>query len=108
MIAGMIVVGQTGSSQKVIVRAIGPSLTVNEKMADPTLELIDANGGVLRSNDNWRSDQQSEIEATGVPPSDDLESALVETLSPGNYTATVRGAGGTTGVAVVEVYALNN
>ena len=107
MIAGMIVVGDAGSSRKVVIRAIGPSLTVNGKMADPTLELVDGNGAIVRANDNWRTSQEAEIQATGVAPGNNLESALVETLTPGNYTATVRGAGGGTGVAVVEVYALN-
>ena len=106
MIGGFIVVGQT--TQRVIVRAIGPSLaSVPNRLADPTLELHDGNGALLQSNDNWRSDQESEIIATGVPPTDDLESALVRTLPPGNYTAIVRGAGDSTGVALVEIYALN-
>jgi len=64
---------------------------------------------LLRSNDNWRSDQEAEIIATGIPPTNDLESAIVQTL-PANgasYTAIVSGVDGTTGVAVVEVYALN-
>ena len=50
--------------------------------------------------------QQAEIEATGVAPTNDLESALVATLQPGNYTAQLRGSGGTTGIGVVELYAL--
>jgi hypothetical protein len=107
LIAGTIVLG--GASQRVIVRAIGPSLNLAGEMADPTLELRDGNGGLIRSNDNWRSDQEAEILATGIPPINDLESAVVETL-PANgtsYTAIVRGVGGTTGIAVVEVYALN-
>jgi hypothetical protein len=107
LIAGTIVLGQ--ASQRVIVRALGPSLNVPGKLADPTLELRDGNGALLRSNDNWRSDQEAEIIATGIPPSNDLESAIVATL-PANgasYTAIVRGVNGTTGVAVVEVYALN-
>jgi hypothetical protein len=106
LIAGTIVLGQT--AQKVLVRAIGPSLTVPGKLADPTLELRDGNGGLIRSNDNWRTGgQEAEIVATTIPPSDDLESALVQTLTPGNYTAIVRGVNDTTGVALVEVYALN-
>jgi hypothetical protein len=108
MIAGTIAVGESGSSRKVIIRAMGPSLTVNGKMADPTLELVDANGTTLRANDNWRTQQMAEIDATGVAPGNDAEAALVETLSPGRYTAVVRGAGGSIGVAVVEIYALNN
>ena len=105
LIAGTIVLGQT--TQRVIVRAIGPSLTVPGKLADPTLELRDGNGGLIRSNDNWRTDQEAEIIATTIPPTNDLESAIVQTLTPGNYTAIVRGVNGTTGVALVEVYALN-
>ena len=107
LIAGTIVLG--GTAQRVIIRAIGPSLSVPGKLADPTLELRDGNGGLLQSNDNWRSDQQAEIIATGIPPTNDLESAIVATL-PANgafYTAIVRGVGGTTGIAVVEVYAIN-
>ena len=105
MIGGLIVAGQ--ASQKVIVRAIGPSLPVAGKLADPTLELHDGNGGLLASNDNWRSDHEAEIIATTIPPSNDLESAIVALLPPANYTAIVRGVNNTTGVALVEVYALN-
>jgi hypothetical protein len=105
LIAGTIVLGQT--TQRVLVRAIGPSLSVPGKLADPTLELRDGNGGLIRSNDNWRTDQEAEIIATTIPPSNDQESALVQTLMPGNYTAIVRGVDGTTGVALVEIYALN-
>jgi uncharacterized protein YkwD len=107
LFAGTIVLGQT--SQRVIVRAIGPSLAIAGKMSDPTLELRDGNGAVVAFNDNWRSNQEVDIIATGVPPSNDAESAIVTTLS-GNgstYTAIVRGAGNSTGIAVVEVYALN-
>jgi hypothetical protein len=105
LIGGLIVVGQ--DSQKVIVRGIGPSLNISGKLADPTLELRDNNGGLLRSNDNWRTDQEAEIIATTIPPSNDLESAIVKILTPGNYTAIVRGVNGSTGIGVVEVYGLN-
>jgi hypothetical protein len=72
------------------------------------LELHDGNGALLQSNDNWRTGgQEAEIIATTIPPSDDLESAIVRILDPGNYTAIVRGVNNTTGVALVEVYALN-
>lgn len=105
MIGGFIVSGQ--SSQKVIVRAIGPSLSISGKLGDPTLELYDGNGSLLMANDNWRTGgQESEIAATGVPPSHDLESAIVRTVDAGNYTAIVRGKDSTTGVALVEVFAL--
>ena len=105
MIGGMIVLGQ--SPLRVIVRAIGPSLPVSGALGDPTLELRDGNGALLAANDNWRSDQEAEIIATTIPPSDNLESAIVRNLPPGNYTAIVRGANDTTGIAVVEAYALN-
>jgi len=106
MIAGVIV--QT-SSEKVIVRALGPTLAsfgITNPLANPTLELHDANGGLLGSNDNWKTTQQTEITASGYAPPNDLESALVNTLAPGNYTAIVRGVNNTTGVALVEVYTL--
>jgi hypothetical protein len=105
LIGGLIVLGQ--DPQKVIVRGIGPSINISGKLADPTLELRDGNGALIRSNDNWRSDQEAEIIATTIPPSNDLESAIVQTLTPGNYTAIVRGANGTTGIALVEAYGLN-
>lgn len=105
LIGGMIVVGQLPAN--VIIRAIGPSLAVLGAMADPTLELHDGNGGVIGSNDNWRATQQEAIILTGVPPTRDTESAIVTSLQPGAYTAIVRGANGTAGVAVIEAYHLN-
>lgn len=110
LIAGTIVVGTV--PRRVIVRAIGPSLSglgVSGALQDPILELRDGNGALVRSNDNWRSDQQAEIIATTIPPTNDLESAIVATL-PSNgasYTAIVRGLNNTTGIAVVEVYGLD-
>jgi hypothetical protein len=107
MIGGFIVGGSSGGSSKIIVRAIGPSLPVSGKLADPSLELHDGNGALIASNDNWRSDQEAEIIATSVPPSSDLESAIVRTLPPAAYTAVVRGVNNTTGVGLVEVYNLH-
>ena len=76
-------------------------------MADPTLELRDGNGGLLEANDNWMdSPNKQAIIDSKIPPPNNAESAIVRTLTPANYTAIVRGAGGTTGVAVVEIYAL--
>jgi hypothetical protein len=115
MIGGLIVSGGIGGGNaRVLVRAIGPSLSasgIQGALLDPSLELHDPNGAVIASNDNWKlrpsgSSQQGEIEATSIPPSNDLESALVQTLGPGNYTALVRGTNNTTGIAVVEVYTL--
>jgi hypothetical protein len=69
----------------------------------------DANGGLVNSNDNWLNDQEVELIATTIPPTNGLESAIVTTLSANgaSYTAIVRGAGGSSGIAVVEVYAVN-
>ena len=108
LIAGTIVVGQ--ASQRVIIRAIGPSLPIPGAMANPTLELRDSSGTLLQENDNWvdSTDKQAIIDTT-IPPTNDLESAIVATLPANNasYTAIVRGVNDTTGIAVVEVYALN-
>ncbi len=106
MIGGFIIVGQ--GPARVIIRAIGGSLSVQGNLVDPTLELHDGNGALLAANDNWRSDQEPEIIATGIPPTDNMESAIVRTLNPGGYTAIVRGVNDTTGVALVEVYQLSN
>ncbi len=105
LIGGFIVTGLT--SKKVIVRAIGPSLTVPSKLADPTLELYNRDGVSIATNDNWRSNQEAEIIASTVPPPNDLESAIVATLPPTPHTAIVRGANNTTGVDLVEVYSLD-
>lgn len=115
MIGGLIVSGGTGGgSARLIIRAIGPSLSalgVPGTLSDPNLELHDASGATIASNDNWRtrpdgSSQQGEIEATALMPPNDAESALVQTLAPGSYTMIVRGTNNTTGVAVVEAYTL--
>jgi hypothetical protein len=107
LIAGTIVVGPL--SQKVIIRAIGPSLSVDGKLQDPTLELRNQNGDLVETNDNWvDSPNKAEIIASTVPPTDPKESAIVATFA-GNgsrYSAIVRGVNDSTGIAVVEVYAL--
>jgi hypothetical protein len=100
---------------RVVVRAIGPSLSafgVPGALQDPTLELKDSNGMTLISNDDWQVGRPpaeiQEIQQLGLAPSDPRESALITTpaLAPGDYTAIVRGKNSTTGVALVEVYAL--
>jgi hypothetical protein len=105
MIGGFIVVGQ--SATRAILRAIGPSLSISGKLADPTLELRNVNGTLLRSDDNWRTGgQEAEIIQTGIQPSNDLESAIISTLVPGNYTAIMRGVGNATGIGLIEAYDL--
>ncbi|HSH38606.1 MAG TPA: hypothetical protein VK993_07455, partial [Chthoniobacterales bacterium] len=104
LIGGLIVTG--GSGKRVIVRALGPSLrTVAGSLADPTLEIRDGAGNLVGENNNWQdSAQAGEITGTGVPPQHHLESAVVATLAPGNYTAVVRGVNNGTGVGMVEVF----
>jgi hypothetical protein len=108
MIGGFILGGESGASE-VMLRAIGPSLAqagINNFLPDPTLELHDGNGALSASNDNWKDAQRAEIEATRIAPSNDLESAIVASLPPGNYTAIVAGKGGGTGIGLIEVYNL--
>ena len=105
LIGGFIITGN--APKKVIIRALGPSLSgVANTLSDPTLQLVDGGGHVLGANDDWRSSQEQEIIDTGIPPSDNRESAAVATLAPGNYTAIVSGKNGETGVGLVEVYDL--
>ena len=108
MIAGVIVKGP--DSENVIIRGLGPTLSqfgVTNVLADPTLDLRDANGNLISSNDNWKDTQQPQIQATGLAPPNDKESAISATMSPANYTAILRGKNNTTGNGLVEVYALN-
>ncbi|CAN5481980.1 hypothetical protein BH18VER1_BH18VER1_18410 [soil metagenome] len=107
LIGGFIITGS--APKKVIVRAIGPSLTtrgVAGALADPTLELNKPDGSST-FNDDWKQNQAA-VEASGIPPERDEEAAIVETLPPGAYTAIVRGKSGSTGVGLVEVYDLES
>ena len=116
MIGGFIVQGY----DKVMIRAIGPELTqygVPNPLANPTLELHDATGALIASNDNWMTtiiggiisgDQVQAIRDSGHAPTDPRESAIIANLPSGNYTAIVRGVSNTTGVALAEVYDLHD
>ena len=107
LIAGFII--GTGESDTVVVRAIGPSLAdmgVASALQDPTLDLYDANGVDIVSDDNWRDAQETLIQSTGLAPTTDAESAIIKSLAPGSYTAVVRGKDNSTGVALVEVFNL--
>ena len=108
MIAGLIVMTPSGGANlNILVRALGPTLGdsgVPGVLANPTLDLVNSSGTVIRSNDNWKDSQRAEIEATGLAPTHDQESALLQAVAPGAYTAIVRGNGRTTGVGLVEVY----
>jgi hypothetical protein len=99
----------SNGATNVLLRAIGPELTafgVSNALQDPTLELRDGNGALVEGNDDWKSDNQEAITATGAAPTNDRESAIVRTLVPGAYTALVRGKDNTTGIALVEIYRL--
>jgi hypothetical protein len=89
------------------VRALGPELSkqgVSGALSDPTLELHNKDGSIIASNDNWKAIQKEAIQATGIAPANDRESAILMALIPGNYTAIVRGKNNAPGVALVEVY----
>ncbi len=105
LIGGFIIDGQT--SHNILIRAIGPSLTaygVTGALADPTLDFY-RGSQLIYSNDDWTTaPNEADIVATGAPPTDAKESALLLNVDPGTYTAVVRGKNGTTGVALVEVY----
>jgi hypothetical protein len=116
LIDGFIIVGPT--PKRVLIRATGPSIPLAGVLQDPVLELHDsATGAVLATNDNWRttqiggaitSSQVIDILATTIPPSNDLESAIIATLNPNqNYTAISRSANNAPGIGVVEVYDLD-
>jgi hypothetical protein len=110
MIGGFIVTGN--APKKVIVRALGPSLQksgLTGVLADPILELHGPNGSLIASDDNWRDnpDQALQIQASGIPPQNDLESAIVASLPPAGYTAIVSGKSNGTGLGLVEVYDLD-
>jgi hypothetical protein len=105
LIAGFTITGS--QPKKIIVRGLGPLLPVIANLADPTLELHDSLGKLVSGNDNWRDTQQDELKATTIPPANDYDSAIVQSLTPGAYTVVLAGKGLTTGVAVVEVYDLD-
>jgi hypothetical protein len=112
VLIGGTIIGPVGaSSSKLLLRAIGPTLSsfgIASPLQDPTLELHNGNGVTIASNDNWKDSQQAAIQATGIAPTDDREAAILSTVVPGNYTAIVRGKNNTIGVALVEVYHLSN
>jgi hypothetical protein len=103
LIGGFIITGN--APKQIVVRGIGPSLTVGGALPDTVLELHDASS-LLGTNDNWRDSQENELINTGIPPSNTLESALLAGVSPGGYTAVLRGKNDSTGIGVVEIYDL--
>jgi len=96
-------------SQQILVRALGPTLTnfgVTGALADPTIALYNSSGALIATNDNWKDTNQAAIAGTGKAPPNDNESAILASLSPGGYTAIVRGKNNTTGVGLVEAYGI--
>ena len=107
-IGGFIITGN--APKRVLLRGIGASLTgfgVPDALADPVMELHGPAGFATITNDNWRDNQEAEIQATGISPTDNLESAIIATLNPGAYTTIVSGKNNTSGVALVEAYDLS-
>ena len=107
MIGGTIVTGSDAA--RVLFRALGPSLSavgISNAVSDPQLDLFDSNGTRISSNNNWKDSQQSAITNAGLAPGNDLESAIMADLAPGNYTAVANSVNGAAGVALVEAYHL--
>ncbi len=108
-IAGFVVTGNT--AKQVVVRGLGPSLAaagVQGALSDPLLELYDASGNLLATNNDWQQTQAQALRDADLAPSNDLEAAILATLAPGAYTAILRGNGNTTGIGLVEVYDLQS
>ena len=109
MIGGFVI--SDDQPTKILVRALGPSLEQNGisgALQNPNLELYGGDGDLIFTNDDWRSTQAAAIIATNLAPSDNRESAIIATLDPGSYTAIVRGQDNTTGIALVEIYNLDD
>jgi phospholipase/lecithinase/hemolysin len=107
-IGGFIISGTV--AKRVLIRGIGPSLTgsgLQNVLVDPTLELFNGANASLAINDNWKTSQEAEIAATGLAPQNDLESAVIRTLPPGQYTAVLAGRNGGSGIGLVEIYDLD-
>jgi hypothetical protein len=107
LIGGFVIGGNGRGNGRVVVRALGPSLSafgITGVLQNPVLALKNANGSTVISNDDWQESQEMEINQTGLAPAEMRESALVTSLSDGYYTAIISGQNDATGVAVVEVY----
>jgi uncharacterized delta-60 repeat protein len=110
VLIGGFILGGSSAQTNILIRALGPSLGkagIANALVNPTLELRDGNGLLLQTNDNWKDQQRTAIENTGLAPGDDREAAILVTLSPGTYTAVAAGKDGTGGVGLVEVFNLH-
>ena len=112
MIGGFIVAApqdQPGVPQRIVIRALGPSLGdvgIGDVLDNPTLEIYRGSQKILE-NDDWKSDQRQALQASGLAPTKDKEAAIITDLEPGSYSAVIRGKSNTTGIALAEVYQLN-
>jgi hypothetical protein len=106
LIGGFIIGGSEPKS--VTARALGPSLGaagVPDPLPDPTMDLRDANGDLVESNNDWQQGPDAaQLTAQGLAPANSKESALIATLNPGSYTVLVSGVNGARGTGLVEVY----
>ena len=95
----------SGGAKKVTVSARGPSMAglVPGTLADPVLQIF-SGSSVIASNDNWQTGNCPTDAPPTRRPTNEQEACIAITLNSGNYTAIVSGAGGTTGIAIVEVY----
>ncbi len=109
-IAGFILDGDPGQSRRIILRGLGASLGVNGApfpghLADPLIELHNASGALIASNDDWpNAPQAAELLRSGFAPGDARQAALAVTLPVGAYSVVLRGANGSSGVGLIEVY----
>jgi hypothetical protein len=119
MIGGLIIGPETAPDRSVIVRALGPSLSstgISNPLADPNLTIVDVNGNVIFSNDSWQTNSsadQTTITQNGLDQYNGAsiaakEAIVVASLAPGNYTAIVSGSNNSTGVGLVEIYAITS
>ena len=110
LIGGLVIQGGTGTTKRLLIRALGPALAasgVDGVLNDPTIDIYNAAGAVVASSDDWRSEAQAvEIAASGFAPVDDREPAVILNVAPGAYTAVVRGKNGASGIALIEAYDL--
>jgi hypothetical protein len=86
---------------------VGPSpasFGVATPLADPTLFLFDHTGALIAANDNWKQTQQTQIQATGLAPPNNLDAAILITFSSEAYTVFLQGKAMATGIGLAEVY----
>jgi hypothetical protein len=103
--------GGNPTNTRVAVRGIGPSLAqfgLTNLLTDPILELYNANGTILISNDNWTQDPASaaQLTASGLGLQDSHEAGIFTLLPPGQFTAVLAGKNGGIGIGLIEVYNL--